>query len=122
MPWARPSHALRAISPPIPAGSPMVTASGNIANSNPDVDKGGAPQVAHVAAGQVFGALARQPVGNLFPRRHGRVWRRRLLAYHDHPDPILLNNRLRGLSDLQRGHDGAYGRSNLVGPQVSFAR
>src|ERR1700730_17348082 len=121
MPWTRLSHALRAISPPIPAGSPIVTASGSTANSNPDVDKGGAPQIAHVAAGQGFGALARPPVGNLVARRQGRV-RRRLVAYHDHPDPILLNNRLRGLSNLQHGHDSTHGRSDLVGPQVPFAR
>src|SRR5438552_13780376 len=119
--WTRLSHALRAISPPIPAGSPMVTASGIATNSNPDVDKGGAPQVAHVAASQGFGALARQPVGNLVARRQGRV-RGRLVAYHYHPDPIFLNNRLRGLSDFHPGYDRTHRRSELVGSQVPFAR
>src|SRR5882724_11677671 len=120
MPWTRPSQALRAISPPIPAGSPIVTARGLIARSNPHVDKGGAPQVAHVAAGQVFGALASQLVGDLLPRRQGRG-RRRFVAYHDHTDPILLNDRLRGLPDLQPGHDSTHGRSDLVGPQAPLA-
>src|SRR5271167_2085168 len=118
----RPSHALRVISPPIPAGSPIVTTSGSIAgDSNSDVDKRGTPQIAQVAAREVFRALARQLVGDLLTRRQGRV-RHRLLANHDHPDPILLDNRLRGLSCLQLCHNVAYRWSDLAGPETAFAR
>src|SRR6516162_11246126 len=122
MPSRRPSHAFRVISPPIPAGSPIVTTSGStLRNSNSDVDKGGTPQIAQVAACQVFRALARQLVGDLVTRRQGRV-RLPLLANHDYPDPVLLNNRLRGLSYLQLCHDVAYRRSDLADPQTAFAR
>src|SRR6516225_2076628 len=122
MPSRRPSHAFRVISPPIPAGSPIVTTSGSIPrNSNSDVDKGGTPQIAQVTARQVFGALARQLFGDLVTRRQGRV-RHRLLANHDHPDPILLDDRLRGLSYLELCYDIAYRRGDLAGPQTALAR
>src|SRR6516165_4043417 len=109
MPLPRPSHAFKVISPPIPAGSPIVTTSGSIArHSNSDVDKGGSSQIAEVAACQVFGALACELVGDLVTRRQGRrVWCP-LLANLDHSHPVLLDNRLRGLSHLQLRDDIAY--------------
>ena len=68
--------------------------------SNPDVDKGGAPQVAHVAARQRIEALAHQAFGDLVARRRRRRGAgRRLVADHDDPDAVLLNDRLRSLPD-----------------------
>src|SRR6516162_780899 len=123
MPPRRSSQAFSAISPPIPAGSPIVTASGSATGLEPDIDKGGAPQVSHVTPRQSIEALAHQGFRDRLACRH---WRRRaryrFLAHHDDPDTVFLHDRLRSLPGFQPEHETAHGRGDLVRSKATLAR
>src|SRR6516162_10150245 len=62
---------------------------------NSDVDKSSAPQVSHIAPCQRVEALPHQSFGDLLSRRNGCGAGGYFFANHNHPDPVLLNDRLR---------------------------
>src|SRR5690606_39394679 len=62
---SRCSQASRAISPPIPAGSPMVTASGRGGGASAELDGGIASQFADIALRQQFGAPHQEALADL---------------------------------------------------------
>ena len=91
--------------------------------SNPHIDKGGAPQVAHDSAAPACRAAGASGFRRS-PRASadGRALGVDFLADHDDPDAVLLHDRLRRLPGLQRLHDVAHPRGDLVDPQTALAR
>ena len=118
-------HAFSAISPPIPAGSPIVRASGS--------------SIAHTLTST---KAARRRSRRYRRARMSSRWRIRasatssrvgaaaaaawpasaLLAHHDHADPVFFDDRLRGLPNPEPQHHAAHRRRDLRQAHIAFAR
>ena len=121
-------HAFSAISPPMPAGSPIVSATGRIASeaacggSDPDINEGRAAEVAQVAARQEIEPLAQQVLADVLAAR--QVARRLFAhAHHQHQQPLVdvsgslasptfsgvMSVRIRGATSPRRSFCGSVG-------------
>src|SRR5690606_24266107 len=115
---SRCSQASRAISPPIPAGSPMVTASGRGGGASAELDGGIASQFADIALRQQFGAPHQEALADLVAVEAAAFLTG---AEREETDTLRRLDRLRGLVHVQLRHRLPEGFGKIVKAQRSEA-